>query len=103
MYPPHLSIAAKHHHILPKQHAVSRHIVIDEHESSDHLSYNYVLSRLRLRFWLISGVSAVVTIWWTVWDVVFGMLSLVTRSSPFIWRTSTTIFFINNMLSLATS
>ncbi|XP_078363513.1 uncharacterized protein LOC144647606 [Oculina patagonica] len=49
----------KHPLLLPKDHHVTKLIIVDVHESVGHLGQEYVLTYLRQKFWIVKGRTAV--------------------------------------------
>ena len=50
---------AKHQLILPKDHPVTKLIIIHEHRRNAHVGREHVLASLREKFWIVNGRSAV--------------------------------------------
>ena len=50
---------AKHQLILPKDHPVTKLLIIHEHRSNAHVGREHVLASLRERYWVVNGRSAV--------------------------------------------
>ena len=49
---------SKHLIILPKRHPLTHLVMKDIRESCGYLAYNYVLSKMQGRFWLINSISS---------------------------------------------
>ena len=54
-----LHYQTKHPLLLPRDHHVSRLIIMDAHESVGHLGQEYVLACLRQKYWIVKGRTAV--------------------------------------------
>ena len=51
--------SAKHQPILPKEHPVTKLIIIHDHRRNAHVGREHVLANLRERYWIVNGRSAV--------------------------------------------